>query len=147
MGYGFFDWLGRVIMLVLAGLTTLSIIGAIAAIPSGSPVQTSLGMEPRAWSEPQPPAPPEPVPSEPAPPAPPQTQPQAPAAQPPASTTAIPIPPPPPNPIERWLEAIAYALLAIAGILAFATLLLWRALGHWRRSADALEGSRSGSPR
>ena len=128
-------------MLVLAGLITLSIIGAIAAIPSGSPVQTSLGMEPRAWPEPQPAVEPRPIPPKASPPAPPSEQ-QAPAAAPPPPATMIPVPPPAPDPIERWLETIAYALLAIAGILAFATLLLWRALGHWRRAADALEASR-----
>ena len=62
-----FDWLGRVIMLVLAGMITLSIIGAIAAIPSGGlpgrigmvdreapvppDVQPSSAPEPRAAGE------------------------------------------------------------------------------------------------
>ena len=43
MKFGFFEWLGRVIMLALAGMITLSIIGAIAAIPSGV-VQDRMGM-------------------------------------------------------------------------------------------------------
>ena len=132
-------------MLVLAGTITLSIIGAIAAIPSGSPLQTSLRMEPRAWPEPQPATEPRPLPPESSPPAPP-SEPQSPAAEPTSALTAVPVPPPPPNPIERWLETIAYALLAIAGILAFLTLLLFRALGHWRRTADALEARGGAAP-
>ena len=40
----FLHWLGRVIMLVLAGMVTLSIIGAIAAIPNGI-VPQQLGLE------------------------------------------------------------------------------------------------------
>ena len=122
-------------MLVLAGMITLSIIGAIAAIPSGT-VQTRMGMEPRAWPEPQPETEPQPVPEpvaeEPAP---------APVTVPPAAPSQTVLAPAPKEPVDpaRWLEAITYALLALAGLIAFATILLFRALGHWRRSADALE--------
>jgi hypothetical protein len=38
----------------------------------------------------------------------------------------------------RWLEAIAYALLALAGLLAIALLLLASAVRDLRRIADAL---------
>lgn len=130
----FLDWVGRVVMLVLAGMITLSIIGAIAAIPSGS-IETRMRMEPRDWPVQQPQAEPQPLPAEPRP-----------TPEPGAASQAAPGPgtvlaPAPAEPVDpaRWLEAITYALLAIAGILAFALILLWRALGHWRRSADALE--------
>jgi hypothetical protein len=136
MKLGFFDWLGRVIMLVLAGMITLSIIGAIAAIPSGS-IETRMGIESTAWPEPSyPEARPAPVPR-PQPEA--EPQPPAKAPAPSASATVAAAPEPEPMDAARWLESITYILLALAGILAFATILFWRALGHWRRSADALE--------
>ena len=130
---GFLDWAGRVVMLVLAGMITLSIIGAIAAIPSGT-VQTRMGMEPRSWPGPQPEAEPQPVPAE--APVEPSRGATAPAPQP--GTVLAPAPKEPVDP-ARWLEAITYALLALVGAFVFAIVLLWRALGHWRRSADALE--------
>lgn len=134
MKFGFFDWLGRVIMLALAGMITLSIIGAIAAIPSGS-IETRNGVEPSAWPEPSyEDAPPAPAPQ-------PEAEPQ-PRAQSPArsetSLVAAASAPKTGHP-ERWLESITYILLALAGIAAFATILFWRGLSHWRRSADALE--------
>ncbi|MGF1549333.1 MAG: hypothetical protein ACFBQW_02185, partial [Sphingomonadaceae bacterium] len=39
---GVFDWIARVAMLVCAGLVTLSLIGAIAAIPSGPGIDMGL---------------------------------------------------------------------------------------------------------
>jgi hypothetical protein len=134
MKFGFFDWFGRVIMLALAGMITLSIIGAIAAIPSGS-IETRISVEPTAWPEPR--SEPLPAPA-PRPQVEPRPGPQAPAA-PPAGETAAAAPAPSEIDAERWIESITYILLALAGIAAFATILLWRALGHWRRSADALE--------
>ena len=136
MKFGFFDWLGRVIMLVLAGMITLSIIGAIAAIPSGS-IETRMGMELTAWPEPRDEAPRPAPPPQPQPEPEPPPQAQAPAA--PETATVAAAPAPKPADAARWLESITYILLALAGILAFATILFWRALGHWRRSADALE--------
>jgi hypothetical protein len=134
----FFEWLGRVIMLVLAGMITLSIIGAIASIPSGSSMQTRLGVEPQAWPEPRPSArAPVPQPARPQPEPSPMPQPSA-VGPPDAELVAMPQPRPEPTAAD-WLESIAYTLLAIAGLLAFGLLLLWRALGHWRRTADSLE--------
>ena len=132
---GFLDWAGRVVMLVLAGMITLSIIGAIAAIPSGT-VQSRMGVEPRAWPERQPETEPQPVPR----PTRPEPQPGPVQAAPAAPSQTV-LAPPPEEPIDpaRWLEAITYALLALVGVLVFLTILLVRALGHWRRSADALE--------
>jgi hypothetical protein len=41
--------------------------------------------------------------------------------------------------VERWLEAIAYALMALVGLLGISTLILWRSLKERRRIAGALE--------
>jgi hypothetical protein len=147
----FWDWLGRVVMMALAGMVTLSLIGAIASIPSQS-IETRLGVTtpPTEWPQPRP-SEPAPIPAPrpeaeptaaPAPPSQARTQPQPlptpQAGAPGAEASLAPVPPPAPSAAE-WLEAITYALLAIAGLLAVALLLLFRALGHWRRSADALE--------
>ena len=132
----FTEWLGRVIMLVLAGMVTLSLIGAIASIPSGS-IETRLGVEPRDW--------PEPSPSERLP-APPPSAEQPSRQPPPGAAPATPQPqtvavPQPKQPVDaaRWLESITYALIALVGLAALGLVVFWRALHHWRRSADALE--------
>jgi hypothetical protein len=135
---GFYDWLGRVIMLVLAGMITLSIIGSIAAIPSGS-IPSQAGLDPRDWPRSE-------IRGQPVrPSAPPAARPQQPQPQPQRTITApaqgkfvAPAPDRPPQAAE-WLETIAYALFALVGLAALATILLWRALQQWRRSADALE--------
>ena len=128
----FFEWLGRVIMLVLAGMITLSIIGAIAAIPSGSlPGRIGMAERQARVPEPAPPSVPEPrldrrglesVPGD-------VTSNQV---------SAAPAAPKPLDPAE-WLEAITYALLALVGIATLATLILWRMLHQRRRIADALD--------
>ena len=137
----FWEWLGRVIMLVLAGMITLSIIGAIAAIPSGS-IETRLGVEQRDLPQPVPVPQPEEEASPPLP-APSAATPepeQRPVATPTGGSQMVGLPQPKPAPTAaEWLEAITYALLALVGLAAVAILLFWRALGHWRRSADALE--------
>jgi hypothetical protein len=133
-----FEWLGRVIMLVLAGMITLSIIGAIAAIPSGSNLPRQIGFDRSLQHEL--PQRVEPVPSEtavePATPSEPETAAQA------GSAAPAPAQPEPADPAE-WLEVIAYALLALAGLAALGILLLWRLLSQQSRIADALEQSRS----
>jgi hypothetical protein len=133
----FTEWLGRVIMLVLAGMVTLSLIGAIASIPSGS-IETRLGVEPRQdWPEPRA-SERSPVPEQEQASSAPAPQPEAQSPRHAGEMVAVPAPPPPADP-ARWLEAITYALLALVGLMALGMLLLWRALHHWRRSADALE--------
>jgi hypothetical protein len=135
---GFYDWLGRVIMLVLAGMITLSIIGSIAAIPSGS-ITSQAGLDPRDWPRPE-------VREQPVRPSPPpaaraqqpQPQPQRTITAPAQGKFVAPAPEKPPQAAE-WLETIAYALFALVGLAALAVILLWRALQQWRRSADALE--------
>lgn len=135
---GFYEWLGRVIMLVLAGMITLSIIGSIAAIPSGS-IPSQAGIDPRDWPRPEireeAPRPAAPPAARPEPPQPKAATPGSPQGR---FVVAAPAPQEPPHPSD-WLEAITYALFALAGLAALAALLLWRALHQWRRSADALE--------
>ncbi len=137
---GFWDWVGRVVMLALSGMITLSIIGAIAAIPSGSLPQ-DIRFERKGWPVPEPREGPLPAPRA-------QPQPQAERVPPPEAampSQAVTVAPAPEKPVEPadWLEAIFYALLALVGLAALAVLLLWRALIQWRRSADALETRRS----
>jgi hypothetical protein len=133
----FFEWLGRVIMLVLAGMITLSIISALAAISSQTSVPRQLGFE-RA----QAPVAPEPEPI------PPPSQGAARPTTPEANMTddsarSVPIAPAVHEPVDpaRWLEAITYALLALAGLAVLGCLLLWRLLHQQRRIADALSAA------
>ena len=138
MGSDLFDWVVRTTMLVLAGLVTLSILGSIAAMSNDVGVQgVSAGRDRPVLSpapEPQPEAQPQPAGNTAAAP-PPVTQ--APQATSPAGggMVAVPAPPEEVRP-ERWLEAIAYALLAIAGLLALLLILLWRGVRALGRIAD-----------
>jgi hypothetical protein len=139
MGSNVAEWLVRTVMLVLAGLVTLSILGSIAAMSnqagvpglSGERVRPVLAPAP----EPQPETSPQPRPQ-------PDVAPGAslPGAAPEPGTelVAVPAPPEEERP-ERWLEAIAYALLAIAGLLALLLVLLWRAVRALGRIADRAE--------
>ena len=138
MGSNLVEWVIRTAMLVLAGLVTLSILGSIAAMSN-----EAATVAPGDLRE-QPVLTPPPQPSEPAPqPAPPPAEQAPPASTAEAATTGeqrvtVPAPPEPPRP-ERWLEAIAYALLAIAGLLALLLILLWRGVRALARIADRAE--------
>lgn len=115
-------WLGRTLVLVLSMLATLSIIGSIAAIPSGS-VETRLGLPPQRYT-PQPTASPGPIPRSPLP-----REATGSAAAPSREGIAGPAPPPPPPPdLLRWLEPLTYGVIALAGLMGLAVLLLWRAV-------------------
>lgn len=132
MASGFFEWVGRVVMLVLARMVTLSIIGSIASIPSGS-FESRMGLQEQV------PLPPE---AQSPPPAPEETgrRPQAgEGAAPVAGAGVTGAAAPNRAGPERWLEAITYALLALVGLAALIALLLWRGLGTRRRIAEALE--------
>ena len=135
------EWTIRMVMLVLAGLVTLSILGSIAAISNdrGGVLleRSSDRMEPdtRTSTETAPPEPEQPANS---------VGVQASASDSAVSSSG------PPGSVEgqaaapheepdRWLEAIAHALLALAGLAALATLLLWRGVRQLRRIADRLE--------
>ncbi|HEX8309132.1 MAG TPA: hypothetical protein VF645_12025 [Allosphingosinicella sp.] len=113
-----FDWIARTAMLAMAGLVTLSILGAIAAMtedagtrladPGGRPVIEGERAQERERAEPPPPVEGNPVAAK-------AEGGGAGAAAVRASAQ---------DEEERWLEAIAYALLAIAGIGALAVLML-----------------------
>ena len=129
------DWISRVIMLALAGMVSLSIIGTIAAIPSGT-IEGRMGYEedrlPADEGTPnEQRRPPESEPGAATPETGPGTQVRSDGAPPTAPT--------PEEKIVQWLEAITYALIALVGLAALATLVLWQGLRERRRIADALE--------
>jgi hypothetical protein len=107
-----FDWIARTAMLAMAGLVTLSILGAIAAMTHDGGTGFPGGERPLAEAEP---AGDRDVQNDSS---------SAGKADPAASAVASAGPgaavrapaPAPEDRIARWLEAIAYALLAIAGI-------------------------------
>ena len=123
-----FDWVVRTAMLAMAGLVTLSILGAIAAMgndagmrfaPAGDrPVVEGEAVEQGTGRTAT------------APPA--QGNPEASPAM-SGGGTAVAVAPPRPDKRERWLEAIAYGLLALAGIAALAVLMLWSMVRELRR--------------
>jgi hypothetical protein len=130
MGSSVFEWLVRTVMLVLAGLVTLSILGSIAAVSNQAGVPGLSGERQRPVLAPAPE--PQPHSDSPAPtPAPATAQ-----TEPGTELVTVPAPPEEERP-ERWLEAIAYALLAIAGLLALLLVLLWRGVRALTRIADA----------
>lgn len=125
---GALDWLARTAILALSLVATLSIIGSIAAIPSGR-IEVRLGIEPMRQA-PQPPSVPEATED---------ARPDNIAPQADGGNAAAMTSPTPRERLEPWLESISYALIAIATLLAAAVFLLWRALGHLRRLAGAAE--------
>jgi len=135
------DLISRIVMLALAAMVTLSVVGVIEAIPRGA-MQERVGIA-RQQPVPQQPQP-EPQPQERQAPEP-QSEPNEPRQAEPGSSGGVVGPavfaPPPPEDedVERWLEAITYALMALAGLMGIATLILWRSLRERRRIADALE--------
>lgn len=127
---GALDWLGRVIMLALAGLVTLSIIGAIAALPSGSGPLADVGVVADDQPVSTAPSPAEEAPADPSN----GSDRGLSAGNTEPALASVPEPEP-----HRWLETIAYALLALVGLGALGIVQLWRAARSWRRIADALE--------
>lgn len=142
MATSFGEWMLRMVMLVLAGLVTLSILGALAAMSNSAARDVGEGTPAGAPVVPAPEPPPRPDLD---------ARPGADDATPVDPTTVqegistVPISPPAATPewTNRWLEAIAYALLALAGLLALAILALWRGVRHLRRLADAAEARRN----
>ena len=136
MRMSFLEWSARVATLVLAGMVTLSILGSIAAISNEAPggrASVPPGDLPPPAAAPAAEVSPSPAPAA--------------APDPRAARSAGPEEASAPAPAaaqagtdrDRWLEAIAYALLALAGISLIAVLLLWNALRQLRRIADAAE--------
>jgi hypothetical protein len=137
-----FDWIVRTAMLAMAGLVTLSILGAIAAMTNDTGTRFAGGDRPLI--EPAP-APAQERERERDREAAPQAQPipaegnlaaAAPSGGEGATAVAVPVPPPEEDEEARWLEAIAYALLALAGIGALGVLMLWSIVRELRRIGD-----------
>jgi hypothetical protein len=133
----FAEWVVRTFMLVLAGLVTLSILGSIDAMSNDTVGAGFRGNDRPVFA-------PAPEPSAPA------QQPAPAAAAPgpdvsqaqPEGTGApgqfVPAPEASEEPrAERWLKAIAHALLAIAGLLALLLILVWRGVRALSRIAEA----------
>jgi hypothetical protein len=137
MYHSVFDWIARVIGLVLAMMVTLSIIGAIAAIPSNS-----LG-DRFGWQRPGLPANElergRSIPAEPAGPADEGVEPRQEEAG--RHISVAQAAAPRPDPASAWLEVIAYALIAIACLAALGVLSLWRSSRELGRIAERLERS------
>jgi hypothetical protein len=127
------DTLVRIVAMVLAGMVTLSILGAIAAMSEGGGGPAfPLDPRPTAISEPRT----EPAPQEPA------EGGLRRSGTPGETTVTVAAPPQPPSADERsaqWLEVIAYVLFAIAFLAALLALILWRMTAALRRGADAME--------
>jgi cell division protein FtsN len=137
------DLISRIVMLVLAGMVTLSVIGVIEAIPRGA-MQDRVGVDQPRQQIPQQPQPePEPQPVEPQPdrakPPRPEPSPGAVSAGAVYGPGVLPSAPTEDDDVDRWLEAITHALMALVGLVGIATLILWRSLRERRRIADALE--------
>jgi hypothetical protein len=122
-----FDWIVRTAMLAMAGLVTLSILGSIAAMTNDPGTGFPAGDRPRIQVESAQNREPEQSPSAP-------REGNQTAAVPGdgrgAAVTARPVAE---GEDARWLEAIAYALLAVAGVGALGVLMLWSAVRELRR--------------
>ena len=123
-----FDWVARVAMLGMAGLVTLSILGSIAAMTNDPGTGFAAGDRPSIEAERADEREAAQAPSVP------QEGNMA-AAVPGESqgATAVAVRPAEDDKQTRWLEAIAYALLAVAGVGALGVLMLWSAVRELRR--------------
>ena len=124
-----FDWIARTAMLAMAGLVTLAILGSIAAMTNDPGTGFAAGDRPaveaeraeeRAAAQAQPVG----------------EQGNGAAAAPAAGQGAATVAARPADEdrFARWLEAIAYALLALAGVGALGVLMLWSLVRELRRS-------------
>ncbi len=124
-----FDWIARTAMLAMAGLVTLSILAAIATM-AGDPDARFAGGD-RAANESERAEGREAARASPT-----TGEGNAAAAASSAESreaTAAAARPAPEDKVARWLEAIAFALLALAGIGALGVLMLWSILRELRR--------------
>ncbi len=126
-----FDWIARTAMLAMAGLVTLSILGAIAAMTNDPGTGFSAGNRPSIEAGPA-----DERQAAPAPPAPEQGNATGAAPAGSGGGTVVAARPAEAEKVDRWLEAIAYALLALAGVGALGVLMLWRVARELRRIAD-----------
>lgn len=124
-----FDWIFRTAMLVMAGLVTLSILGAIATMTNDPGMRFAADDRPAIEGES----------AREREAAPATSGPEAGNASVSAETgevqgaMAAAARPSPEDKVARWLEAIAYALLAIAGVGALGVLMLLNVVRELRR--------------
>ncbi|PSJ41627.1 hypothetical protein [Allosphingosinicella deserti] len=137
MPHRLFDWFVRTLMLVLAGLVTLSILGSIAAISTSNGGTSMLAGKRDPGSLPGAPATEG------------ESDPELPrnigASVGPEAVKEVEAPDPAQAsvprtaPDPRWIEAVAYALLGLAGLVAIGLILVALAVRELRRIADAVE--------
>jgi hypothetical protein len=123
-----FDWVVRTAMLAMAGLVTLSILGAIAAMTNdpgtrfAAPGDRPVIEGERAVERDEAKAPPAPRENDPT------------VARPGEGAVVVAAAPSgAEDKVARWLEAIAYALMALVGIGILAILMLWSMVRELRR--------------
>ena len=126
-----FDWLGRTLLLVMAGLATLSIIASVASVSNIHGTSSSRpGSDSVAERFEVPPAPPI-EPGERA-----DTDAPVASADEDGILTTLPATDAENDEIARWLESLTYAVLALAGFMAAALLVLLRITALLARIAD-----------
>lgn len=111
------DWIGRTLLLILSGFATLSLIGAIAQVADIVP-DAPVSMLDRS-------ADPVPTPDG-----------QVVVASEPSAQVAVAAPPPAEDAVARWLEALVYAVLALAGFAAAGVVVLLRLTATLNRIAN-----------
>lgn len=123
-----FDWIVRTAMLVMAGLVTLSILGSIAAMTNDPGTGFATGERPVFEGERVRERQASPVPAG-------AEEGDAAVAEsaPGPGAAGVAARPAAEDKEERWLEAIAYALLAVAGVGALAVLMLANLVRELRR--------------
>lgn len=126
-----FDWLGRTLLLVMAGLATLSIIASVASVSNIHGTSSSRpGSDSVAEQFEVPPSPPI-EPGERA-----DTDAPVASADEYGVLTTLPATDAEDDEIARWLESLTYAVLALAGFMAAALLVLLRITALLARIAD-----------
>lgn len=125
------DWLGRTLLLVMAGLATLSIIASVASV---SNIHGSTPPRPGSETVAERLGPPEPPPVEPSEP----LSSEAPVAgmEDSGVLAALSAADAQDGEIARWLESLTYAVLALAGFIAAALLVLLRITALLARIAE-----------
>ncbi|MGK6318822.1 hypothetical protein [Sphingomonas sp. DT-204] len=124
------DWLGRVALLVLSVLATLSLVGSLASVSGGrlgEAVPGRVGAPLPAAEETPMPGPIEAGEA--------RVTPDLVNGTAPAGAVAVERPRAE-NEIARWLKALIYAVLALAGFAAAGLLVLLRITAHLARIAD-----------
>lgn len=113
------DWIGRTLLLILSGFATLSLIGAIAQVadivPDGPVSTLDRSADPAPTRDDQ------------------LVVASEPSAQ---VAVAVAAPPPADDAVARWLEALVYAVLALAGFAAAGVVVLLRLTATLNRIAN-----------